>query len=219
MEIMWVSIHRTIPFTSSSRSLGRVDIRVSYPKSKLWAWVIVELVSLGHGGCLLQVTGRSQHPYAYASRVFSPSTVVRGGAITPKCRTRSSMRTGANSLAIMSRKGKGQFSQAKTRVVPAQHGLLISSCIFFLGESEVTQPQTSTQIPDVAGPQSQPWSLAAMGSGCQHCPRWQAVQSAQIRSPPAVASPQMLTWSHTSGVNMTSHIKRNLGHQRRPWLQ
>lgn len=47
-----------------------------------WAWVVAEL---GHWGHLPQVRGQSYLPYTHAIRVSSPSTVVRGSAISPEC--------------------------------------------------------------------------------------------------------------------------------------
>lgn len=65
------------------------------------------------------------------------------------------------------------------------------------------------------GPQTQMWSLAAVRSGCHHCPRWQC-WPLRLARPQQQHDPQTLTW--ILDIHVAFEGNRNLKHQHRPWL-
>lgn len=113
--------------------------------------MVAELVSVGHWSHSPPARGPSQLPYTHAIKVGSPSTLVRNGAYSPKCRGQLSCEDGASSPAFIGpAKGQAGSGWLSDFIIHGSHGPL-----------RWHGPHTSIKTPDAGGPWTQSWPLTA----------------------------------------------------------
>lgn len=98
-----------------------VDVRVGQYMAGLWACVSVQLVSPDLWGHRSQVRAGASSPIPMLSVSVLPHL---WWGVRPSLSS-----VGTSSLAAVSSEGQGQFSQGQWGTEPAQHGLLISTCM------------------------------------------------------------------------------------------
>lgn len=98
-----------------------VDVKVGQHMAGLWACVVVQPVSPGQWGHPPQVRAGASSPTPMLSGLVYPHLWWGVGPSLPSA--------GTSSLVAVSSEGQGHFSQGQWRTDPAQHGLLISSCM------------------------------------------------------------------------------------------